>query len=313
MARPRIFVSSTYYDLRQVRSDIERSIRELGYEPVLHESGVVPYSSDEPLESGAFREVELSDIIVFITGGQFGSESSEKPGHSISEVELRRALEKGIPMFIFVQKGVLAEYQTYKLNRENDAIQYAAVSDTKVFGFLDELYSLPSNNPIFDFELADDITRVLKAQFAGLFHRFLRDEKRLKEVNMVAEMKSIATTLRELVTFLTDERRSTGDAVKAILRINHPVFRRLQSLTNTPYRVFFTTRAEMQKWLMARRYVRTKSEDLEPGSVEEWSQSKSIEYIKFTRDIFGDDGKLKPFDAADWDDNWIQLDSGVPF
>ncbi len=42
MARPRIFISSTFYDLRQVRYDIERSIRELGYEPVRHETGAIP-------------------------------------------------------------------------------------------------------------------------------------------------------------------------------------------------------------------------------------------------------------------------------
>ena len=75
MARPRIFISSTFYDLRQVRSDIERFIRELGYEPVRHETGAVPYSKDAPLESGAYREIELSDVIVFLTGGNFGTES----------------------------------------------------------------------------------------------------------------------------------------------------------------------------------------------------------------------------------------------
>ena len=53
MARPRIFISSTFYDLRQVRSDMERSIRELGYEPVRHETEAIPYSNDEPPESGA--------------------------------------------------------------------------------------------------------------------------------------------------------------------------------------------------------------------------------------------------------------------
>ena len=79
MARPRIFISSTFYDLRQVRSDIERSIRELGYEPVRHETGAVPYSKDEPLESGAYREIELSDVIVFITGADLVANPRQSP------------------------------------------------------------------------------------------------------------------------------------------------------------------------------------------------------------------------------------------
>ena len=72
MARPRIFISSTFYDLRQVRDDLERSIRELGYEPVRHEAGSVPYSKDERLEAAAYREVELCDVIVAVVGGRFG-------------------------------------------------------------------------------------------------------------------------------------------------------------------------------------------------------------------------------------------------
>ena len=39
MAKPRIFISSTYYDLRQVRADLERFIKDLGYETVLNEQG----------------------------------------------------------------------------------------------------------------------------------------------------------------------------------------------------------------------------------------------------------------------------------
>jgi hypothetical protein len=52
MAKPRIFVSSTFYDLRYVRNDIERFIRDLGYEAVLNERGQVPYGKHESLDLG---------------------------------------------------------------------------------------------------------------------------------------------------------------------------------------------------------------------------------------------------------------------
>jgi hypothetical protein len=38
MAKPRVFISSTFYDLRHVRADLERFIKDMGYEPVLSES-----------------------------------------------------------------------------------------------------------------------------------------------------------------------------------------------------------------------------------------------------------------------------------
>lgn len=40
--RPRVFVSSTYYDLRIVRADLERFIKEMGYEAVLYEKAIFP-------------------------------------------------------------------------------------------------------------------------------------------------------------------------------------------------------------------------------------------------------------------------------
>jgi len=39
MSKPRIFVSSTYYDLKHVRSSLEAFIERLGYEPILSEKG----------------------------------------------------------------------------------------------------------------------------------------------------------------------------------------------------------------------------------------------------------------------------------
>ena len=41
MAIPRVFISSTYYDLKYIRNDIESFIKNLGYEPVLHEKNKI--------------------------------------------------------------------------------------------------------------------------------------------------------------------------------------------------------------------------------------------------------------------------------
>lgn len=313
MARPRVFISSTFYDLRQIRSDIERFIRELGYEPVRYETGAVPYSKDERLESGAYREIELSDVIVFVTGGKIGTESKEEPGYSISQAELKRALDGGIQVFIFVEAGVHSEFNTYKLNKKSaEKINYASVNDVKVFQFLDELYSLPSNNPITKFEIASDITNFLKEQFAGLFHRFLQEQKRLKEVRVLDEMNSVAKTLKELVDFLTKDRKNKDEAIKSILIANHPAFRRLATLTKTRYRVYFSTKVEMEAWLNARGWVATSEERLDPDSVGEWSHDSWNKYLKFKKEIFGEDGMLLRYTAEEWDDEWIELASSSP-
>ena len=260
----------------------------------------------------------MSDVIVFITGGKFGSESSEEPGYSISQVELKRALAKGLQVFIFAEKNVLHEYNTYKLNKESNAVKYSSVNDVRVFHFIDELFSLPRNNPITGFEIAADITDFLKDQLAGLFHRFLQDQKRIKELDLLEEMNSVATTLKELVGFLTDERKSQDDAIKGVLLANHPAFRRLRTVTRTPYRVFFATKAEMTKWLNARSWIISDPDLWDVDSVEEWALKESTDYIKFTNNIFDESDKLQPFSEVDWNDDWIQRVTGsdrddIPF
>lgn len=51
MAVPRVFLSSTFFDLKQVRNNIGDFIKGLGYEPVMHEKSSVAYTYTTPLEN----------------------------------------------------------------------------------------------------------------------------------------------------------------------------------------------------------------------------------------------------------------------
>ena len=58
MAVPKIFISSTYYDLRQERSAIADFIKSLGYDPVMHERAGVTYTQNETLEKDCYNEIQ---------------------------------------------------------------------------------------------------------------------------------------------------------------------------------------------------------------------------------------------------------------
>lgn len=306
MARPRVFISSTYYDLRQIREDIERFILELGYEPIRHETGAIPYAKEQALEYSAYQEVEQSHIIINIIGGRYGTESSDASGKSISQTELAKALEKGVQVFIFVQHNVLSELDTYRRNKGKKDIDYCHVDNIRVFEFLDELYQLPANNPIQGFHTAKDITDFLRAQWAGLFTHFLRQQARIAENRVLDDMKTVASTLQTLVTFLTEEREDHDKAIKSILFANHPAFRRFANVTGTPYRVYFTNRSELESWLLARGWRQPEQGwSVDEESVYEYCAKEH--YLKITYDIFDEDGNLKVFNERNWNDEWIQV------
>lgn len=299
MAKPRIFISSTFYDLRHVREDLERFTKELGYErPVRNEAGSIPYGKQEALESYTYQEVELSDIIVTIIGGRFGTESQQEVGYSITQNELRRALDRNVQVFIFIEQGVLSEFSTYKLNKANKDIKYQFVDDIRIYEFIEKLYQLPRNNPIASFQISKDITEYLRAQWAGLFQRFLREQNRISEIKVLDEVKSVAGTLQQLVEFLTTERKSKDAAIQSILLSNHPAFRRFGNLTNAPYRVFFSNLTELNEWLKARSWEPLGKDAHDADSVLEWAFKE--EYIKLTEPIFDDDGKLKIYSEHTW-------------
>ncbi|NBZ96054.1 MAG: DUF4062 domain-containing protein [Proteobacteria bacterium] len=306
MAKPRIFISSTYYDLKYVREELDRFTRELGYEPIRHEAGHIPYGSQDAPEKYAYREVESCDILVCIVGGRFGTESRDG-ARSITQTELKHALDKGIQVFIMIDYAVQTEYQTYLINKDNVSTKYRHADDRRVFEFIEHVYSLPNNNPIFTFSTSKDILSFLKEQWAGLFQRFLSDKRRTEEVRVLNEMKTIAATLQQLVTYLSSESKDKDEIIKNILLINHPAFRRFASLTGTNYRVFFQTRAELDTWLAAKGYRQVTSDSFDDGSLAEWYRSQKNEYVRMTHELFDEDGRLKPFSEEQWDDNWLTI------
>ena len=187
MARPRVFVSSTYDDLRIVRANLDRFIKEMGYEPVLYEKGHIPYGGADALEQDCYREIEKCDILVSIIGGRYGTQSRDSK-HSITHRELKTAIELGKQVYIFVEKAVYYEYGTYLQNKEVKGFKPSSVNDVRVFSFLEDIYSIPTGNPIEPFELPDDIVKFLREQWAGLFQRLFQKMSRQKDVNILEKV-----------------------------------------------------------------------------------------------------------------------------
>lgn len=225
MARLRIFVSSTYYDLRHIRSSMESFIEGMGYEAVLFESGGIPFHHDMTLADACYAEVQTCHMLVLVIGGRYGSADEKRKErvsedliekmyeayNSVTKKEYETARDKSIPIFIFVDKNVRAEYETFKSNRDNKTVRYAHVDSVNIFRLLDEILNQSHNNYIKDFEKFEDISSWLREQWAGIYSDLLlgrRDQ---------AVIKSMADRLAELSELTSSMKSYTETIMKTVL------------------------------------------------------------------------------------------------
>lgn len=219
MARPRIFISSTYYDLKHLRSSLENFVESLGFDAVLSEKGNIAYIPDIALDESCYKEVGNIDIFVIIIGGRYGSEKSKtRTGtpkqfyenyDSITKQEYESALSQDIPIYILIEKSVYAEYETYRKNKGNKAIIYAHVDSVNIFHLIEKILSQSQNNPIQQFDRYADIEGWLKEQWAGLFRDLLKrmsSQKQLASLDLqVSVMAEINTTLKTYLETIISE------------------------------------------------------------------------------------------------------------
>lgn len=225
---PRVFVSSTYYDLKHVRERLEKFIENYGFEPVLFESDKITYQHGTPIDQSAYYEVGLCHIMILIIGGRYGSPvnsssiEEERKRYdeefiSITRREFETSITKNIPVLIFVDKNVNSDYETYKENQEffddlyaksNTAekkFKFAHVDHINIFKFLE----IVKSKPIKTFDKVEQIENYLKNQFAGLFYLYLEGLKKQssdnKILDTISELNSVALRMNAMLTSVGKE------------------------------------------------------------------------------------------------------------
>lgn len=103
--KPTIFISSTCYDLKQIRASLKAVIEEeLGLEAMLSEYSSFPLDPSLGTVENCLRAVqERADILILIVGSRYGYVN--ETGKSVTNLEYLKAKEKGIPIYVFVEKN----------------------------------------------------------------------------------------------------------------------------------------------------------------------------------------------------------------
>ena len=222
MAVPKVFVSSTCYDLSEERSQLEKFIIAYGFQPILSEYSDVFYDPDEHTHNACVKEVAHCDLFILIISGRFGGKYIEGSGESITQAEYNEARRLKIPIFSFVKNDVLNAQLYYKENVKSEGKSFAEkitypsihkqTDAISIFNFIQSVQIARENNAIEAYSSFTDIENHLRKQWASQFYKFLqgrKDQLDVEHISIILEkLSGSSNKLESLVESLHDNNLS---------------------------------------------------------------------------------------------------------
>lgn len=226
MASPKIFISSTCYDLGMAREQLRSFLLRMGYDPVMSEYSDVLYDPRTHTHTSCIKEVPNADMVVLLIGSRFGGnvipealstvdlenlanasfdvtvlEDPEKL--SITQLEVLKAIDTTIPVFAFVEEKVMHDHFVYKKNKDLvDEIQFPSIDKPEsakyIFEFINFLHNRNKGNSVIPFRKIEDIETHLRKQWGALFQRLLREQR--EQLHESRKMFAISEQIEDLKT-----------------------------------------------------------------------------------------------------------------
>ena len=211
-------------------------------------------------------------------------------------------MENHKQVFIFIDKRVLTEFETYLLNKGRTDVHYNYVDNINIYKFIEEIKNLTHNNNIKAFESAQDITHYLREQFAGLFKQFIIEQEKAAENVVIRDIRDTAKTLHDLVEYLKEDNSDKQDEINKIIRVNHPLVSKLKSELGIKYNFFVEGVSDLAEFLKARGFQRVDESSLK------WirNYNKVETTISISSELF-ENGKLVYLNPRNWDDSMLEI------
>lgn len=271
MSVPKIFVSSTCYDLNEIRIMVHDLIKKFGYEPIMSEFDDIFYSPDVHVQDACISAINNCDMFIMIIGDKYGSIYHKNTAtivpNSVTLEEFGKAISLNIPKIIFLNKLIHYDYNNYCRFLAKDYSNYFSQHpqdenndemknsirikfDEKyhfpkpeyryIFYFLDKIKELSSGNAYHEFENSKDIQKILIKQWAGYMTKSLQLFKSNSYQNSlekhidqkIFKLETIITTLVNGISKSDDNRNNRLDLTKLLEVVTYNQFEELQKVVD---------------------------------------------------------------------------------
>jgi hypothetical protein len=174
--KPRVFISSTIYDLKEVRVAVREMLKkDLSYEPVMSEFHDIGYDPRRPAVDSCLTDIHSCHMGVLIIGKRYGR---VKKGHlSVTHQEYRKLCNGRIPTFILIDEELATLHKVQCDNPKKRLKMPGLDNAKKTFELIDEVKRGEFNNAYIEFQNHRDACEKLRLQIAHYFANLLSENK----------------------------------------------------------------------------------------------------------------------------------------
>ncbi|MBC6367616.1 DUF4062 domain-containing protein [Algoriphagus sp. AK58] len=303
-----IFVSSTDYNLKDLRAELARYLTELGYRPVLSSAEGFHDNSPElePWES-CLQVLNTCFVMILVIDGRYGSPlewrnfervlGSRKISPTHAEYIYSHKFNKR--MLVFIREEVLTHYQTYRTALKNLETEEAAKEalekvlpkgiDFETLKFVNEV---KTSRPIPWIRAFKDVTEikgeVQKKMLNELAELFMLKEKKLETI-----IKVFNQTMAELSPEKQNEILKKINAVKDLTEIKENLEAKEKELSIALKELESVKKGRKKEKEEKEHIVSELKEQIE--NLKEKINSSDINSLKITK---SDDGNIRI--SKDW-------------
>lgn len=165
----KVFISSTIFDLKDLRDSLQQWLEGRGHTVLASEDGTIPIDSSKHSYDVCLEAARNCDCLVAIIDGRFGGLMRDGKT-SITLAEIHEAFDHGRRVWVFVRQSVWDAKEVYKRYKA-DGVPFkpsGIVDDERVFQLIDDIRGRKTGNWLSTFNRPTDLIDKLQVQLEAV-------------------------------------------------------------------------------------------------------------------------------------------------
>lgn len=222
-----VFVSSSCYELRDLRARLREWLSGMGFNPVLSEGEGFPHADGMPPYASCLKTMDECIMVVGVIERQYGTPFEDwgpfpqYKGLSPTHAELRHALDTGKRVLIYVQDSTWNFYNVWRRNPDAFAKDAPNGLDVRTLKLLHELKSRRPEPWLSRYSDASSVVASLKGEVINQIFQQLRErEKQTADLQqyLLGKLDAAPPEIRQAIAeTLNADLVASRDALKAQL------------------------------------------------------------------------------------------------